>query len=250
MGSDPAAFAREGTAGPAAKAFSAACGGGYLLRGSRGDRLANVAQRLPALAAGVLLFRKVAEARGVGTTQWETSRSSSSQERKKKAPSAAILDSASVRMAGQRGDRGFDAGKKVDGRKRHLLVDTLGLILSVVVHSASIQDRDGAKLVLEKARWFGWLSKIWADGGYAGALVQWVRKARLGRGARLEIVSKAPGAFQVLPKRWIVERTHAWLSRYRRLARDYEEFTTHSEAFTYVAASAMMTRRLAKIGKR
>jgi putative transposase len=113
-------------------------------------------------------------------------------------------------MAGQPGERGYDAGKKVDGRKRHLLVDTLGLILREVVHRADIQDRDGAKLLLERARWFGWLQIIWADGGYAGKLHDWVASARLGRRARLEIVKKsdAPG-FTVLPRRRVVERTHA-----------------------------------------
>lgn len=133
------------------------------------------------------------------------------------------------------------------GRKRHLLVDTLGLILGVVVHSAGIQDRDGAKPLLEKAFWFGWLRVIWADGGYAGALQSWFQQLRVGRAARIEIVSKFAGkGFQLLPKRWVVERTFAWLSRYRRLARDYEVKTEHSEAFIYIAASRMMTRRLAK----
>jgi putative transposase len=149
-------------------------------------------------------------------------------------------------MANQPGERGFDAGKKVLGRKRHLLVDTLGLILAVVVHSAGIQDRDGAKPLLEKALWFGWLRKIWADGGYAGTLVQWFRELNVGRAAEIEIVRKPSKGFQLLPKRWVVERTFAWLSRYRRLARDYEVKTEHSEAFTYVAACRFMARRLVK----
>ena len=109
------------------------------------------------------------------------------------------------------------------GRKRHLLVDTLGLILGVVVHSAGIQDRDGAKPLLEKALWSGWLRVIWADGAYAGTLQNWFKQLRVGRSARIEIVSKlAEKGFQLLPKRWVIERTFAWLSRYRRLARDYE----------------------------
>lgn len=133
------------------------------------------------------------------------------------------------------------------GRKRHLLVDTLGLILGVVVHSAGIQDRDGAKPLLEKALWFGWLRVIWADGGYAGALQSWFKQLRVGKAARIEIVSKLAGkGFQLLPKRWVIERTFAWLSRYRRLARDYEVKTEHSEAFIYIAATRMMARRLAK----
>jgi putative transposase len=149
-------------------------------------------------------------------------------------------------MAGQPGERGFDAGKKVLGRKRHLLVDTLGLILGLVVHSAGLQDRDGAKPLLEKALWFGWLRIIWADGGYAGRLQEWFRDLRVGRGARLEIVRKLTPGFKLLPHRWVVERTFAWLSRYRRLARDYEVKTAHSEAFIYIAASRLMLRRLAK----
>lgn len=166
--------------------------------------------------------------------------------RLKKAPTAAILDSQSVRMAGQRGECGYDAGKKIMGRKRHLVVDAPGLILAVVVHPADIQDRDGARLLVEKLRWFGWLQVVWADGGYAGKLVAWFNELALGRAARLEIVNRKSRKFEILPKRWIVERTFAWLSRYRRLARDYEVKTDHSEAFTMVAACAIMTRRLAK----
>lgn len=132
------------------------------------------------------------------------------------------------------------------GRKRHLLVDTLGLILAVVVHSAGIQDRDGAKPVLEKALWFGWLRKIWADGGYSGKLQQWFEQLHVGRRARIEIVRKLAGGFQILPRRWVVERTFAWLGRYRRLSKDYEVKTEHSEAFIYIAASRLMLRRLAK----
>lgn len=164
----------------------------------------------------------------------------------KKAPTAAAIDSQSVKMAGQPGERGFDAGKKVLGRKRHLLVDTLGLILAVVVHSAGLQDRDGAKPLLQKALWFGWLRVIWADGGYAGQLAHWFRELRAGRAARLEIVRKLTPGFKLLPHRWVVERTFAWLSRYRRLSRDYEVKIAHSEVFIYIAASRLMLRRLAK----
>ena len=122
----------------------------------------------------------------------------------------------------------------------------MGLILAVHVHSAGIQDRDGAKPLLLLARWFGWLRVIWADGGYAGQLVAWVRALKLGRCARLEIIRKIGAGFQLLPKRWVVERTFAWLSRYRRLARDYEVKTAHSAAFVYVAACRIMSRRLAR----
>lgn len=148
-------------------------------------------------------------------------------------------------MAHQPGERGYDAGKKIVGRKRHILVDTLGLMLVAVVHPANIQDRDGAKLVLDKARWFGWLRVVFADGGYAGKLVHWVSSTFLGQGTRLEIVPRLGEGFRVLAKRWIVERTFAWLGQYRRLSKDYEVKTAHSEAFLYAASARLMLRRLA-----
>ena len=133
------------------------------------------------------------------------------------------------------------------GRKRHLLVDTLGLILLVCVHAADLQDRDGARLLLEPLRTrFGWLRCIWADGGYAGGLVAWVQQLWPRRGTRLEIVrhEKKIPYFAVLPKRWIVERTFGWLGRYRRLSKDYERTTSSSEAHIYIAMIRLLTRRL------
>lgn len=145
--------------------------------------------------------------------------------------------------------RGYDAGKKIMGRKRHILVDTLGLILAVVVHPASIQDRDGARLVLEKlAHAFGWLRLIRVDGGYAGnPLAQWIKALLPRRGLRLEVVKRTKlHAFKILPKRWIVERTFGWLSNYRRFAKDYEYHPANSEALILIAASKLMLARLAK----
>ena len=124
-------------------------------------------------------------------------------------------------------------------------MDTLGLIWVVVVHCAGIQDRDGAKLVFEKLRGLSpRLSLIWADGGYAGQLVAWVAAFA---GWVLEIVKRSDGAqgFEVLPHRWIVERTFGWLSKYRRLARDYEETIASSEAWIRIAMIHLMVRRLA-----
>lgn len=120
------------------------------------------------------------------------------------------------------------------------------MILAVVVHPANIQDRDGAKLLLSKALKYGWLRCIFADGGYAGMLIKWVKQLFGKQGTRLEIVSKIGGGFHVLPKRWIVERTFAWLNHYRRLSKDYEVNTSHSEGFIYIALSRLMIRRLAK----
>lgn len=130
------------------------------------------------------------------------------------------------------------------GRKRHLIVDTMGLLLAVVVHAANVQDRDGAKLVLQKLTGrFPRLKLIWADGGYAGELIEWARQ--LG-GWLLEIVKRpAQHQFVVLPRRWVVERTLAWLGRYRRLSKDYEARPETSEAFIYIAMSRLMLRRLA-----
>jgi putative transposase len=123
-------------------------------------------------------------------------------------------------------------------------VDTLGLILCVVVHAADIQDRDGAKLVLGKlAGMFGRLKLIWADGGYAGQLIDWAK--RTGRWT-LQIVKRSDHAagFEVLPKRWIVERTFAWLGRYRRHSKDYEQLTDSSEAMIAVSMINLMLHRL------
>lgn len=122
-------------------------------------------------------------------------------------------------------------------------------MLAVVVHAANIQDRDGAKLVLERLRHkFSRLRCIWADGGYAGQLVEWVRGLRVWRKLRLEIVSRPEGVkgFLLLPKRWVVERTFAWLSRYRRLSKDYELHTQTSETMIHVAMINLMVRRLAR----
>ncbi len=130
------------------------------------------------------------------------------------------------------------------GRKRHLVVDTLGLVLAVVVHAANVQDRDGAKLVLQKlVGRFPRLTLIWADGGYTGQLIEWTKQLA---NWTLEIVKRSDDlhTFQVLPKRWIVERTLGWLGRYRRLSKDYEELTASSEAMVHIAMIRLMLRRL------
>jgi putative transposase len=163
-------------------------------------------------------------------------------------PSAAIVDSQSVKTTDRGGVHGFDAGKKTNGRKRHVLVDTLGLVWLVVVTAASTQDRDGARTLLAVlATHMRRLRLIWADGGYAGALVGWVESLRKWGKVRLELVARNPQGkgFQRLPHRWIVERTFGWLNRWRRLSKDYEHLTNTSESTIRVVMIYLMVRRLA-----
>ncbi|MGI8762293.1 MAG: IS5 family transposase [Jatrophihabitantaceae bacterium] len=162
--------------------------------------------------------------------------------------SAGIVDAQSVKGADTvgAGSRGFDAGKKVNGRKRHIVVDTMGLLLAVIITTASVQDRDGARTVLDRLRFtMPSVAHIWADGGYAGKLIDWARdRLRVA----IEIVRKPLGikTFQVLPRRWVVERTFAWIVRCRRLAHDYERLPEHSDAMIKWAMIGLMTRRISR----
>ena len=169
-------------------------------------------------------------------------------EGRKVAPTAAIIDSQSVKVADQAGERGYDAAKKVSGRKRHVAVDCLGLILAIMITPASVQDRDAAKSLIELlVTMYGRLQILWADGGYLGTLVQWVKQLRPFGKLRLEIVRRSDHAkgFQVLPKRWLVERTFGWLFISRRLCRDYEVRLDHSEAMIRLCMIRLMLKRLA-----
>jgi len=161
-------------------------------------------------------------------------------------PSAGVIDSQSVKTTEAGGERGYDAGKKVNGRKRHIVVDTVGNLLEVVVHVAGIQDYDGAKLILDKVtQTVSTLKKLWADGMYKkGGLIEWVRDNLQ---IVLEIVEREPDqvGFKVLPRRWVVERTFAWLGRYRRLSKDYEKCIHSSEGMVYIAPIHTMLKRLA-----
>ena len=164
-------------------------------------------------------------------------------------PTAAILDSQTVRSADHAGERGYDGAKKIKGRKRHLLVDTLGLLLWVCVTPADVTERDGARTLLGPAlHWFRWLRCVWADQGYAGEeFAPWVAAHRRTGTLRLEVVPRLQSqrGFVVLAKRWIVERTFGWFMKHRRLVRDYETKTEHAEAVIYLAMIGIMLRRLA-----
>ena len=163
-------------------------------------------------------------------------------------PTAAVIDSQSVRAAATvpKASRGWDNAKKVNGRKRHIAADTLGLLLEVLATPASVQDRDAARPLLfnlHRARCR--VRRAWADAVYAGKLQPWAADYLK---ITVEIVKRPPDqhTFEVLPRRWVVERTLAWITSYRRCARDYERLPANHEATVYWAMITLMTRRLTR----
>jgi putative transposase len=163
-------------------------------------------------------------------------------------PSAGSIDSQSIRTATQGTAGGFDGNKKIKGRKRHVLVDTLGLILAVVVTSASANDRVGLMILVENywATGLKRLRRLWVDGGYrAEWLRQWVWSIKPTHKIALTVVDRRGPGFQVLPRRWTVERTFAWLLNSRRHSRDYEVRTENSEALIQVSMIHLLLKRLA-----
>jgi transposase len=162
-------------------------------------------------------------------------------------PSAGVIDSQSVKTTEAGGPRGYDAGKKVKGRKRHLLTDTTGLLVAAIVHPGDIQDRDGAPALLATVRRaFPWLRHVFADAAYAGGKLEQAL-ARLGNWT-LEIVRRSDAAtgFELLPRRWVVERTIAWLNRNRRLAKDFEASLESAHAWLMIASVKLLSRRIAR----
>lgn len=162
-------------------------------------------------------------------------------------PTAAILDSQSVKSDPHGGVVGYDAAKRIKGRKRHLLVDTLGLLLGIEITAAEVPERDGAQILLARVLpWLSWLRLMWVDSGYSGpAFAQWVRMQR--PKLEVEVVKRSDDikGFKVLPRRWVVERTFGWLMRHRRLVRDYETTESSAAAWTYIAMIRIQLRRLA-----
>ena len=168
------------------------------------------------------------------------------KEGREASPTAGVIDSQSVKTTESGGPRGYDAGKKIKGRKRHILTDTCGHLIAIAVHAADLQDRDAATPLLASIRRsHPWLRHVFADGGYAGPQLR-KALAKIGRWT-LQIVKRSDKAkgFELLPRRWVVERTFAWLGRDRRLAKDFEATIESALAWALIASIRLLTRKIA-----
>ena len=157
------------------------------------------------------------------------------------------MDRKSVKIADQAEERGYDAGKNITGRQRHILVDTLGMILGIMITPSDVQNCDGARSLLSSVvHMFGCLQIIWADAGYLGELIAWVKQLRRFGKLHLEVVKRPEQrkGFHVVRKRWIVERTLGWFMKCRRLVQDYEQKVENSECMIQICMIGLMLRRL------
>ena len=210
--------------------------------------MAHAAQSFWMLANRVWVFQQVEQTRHLPKDPTGTLQKERRSQGRKPTASAGSIDSQSIKTATQGKIKGYDAGKKVNGRKRHLLVDTLGLPICVFVSAADLADRDGLMELLKRyfAAGLRRLRKLWVDGGYRGdTLKMWVSSLKQTHKIDLEVVQRESKGFEVMKWRWVVERTFAWLLNFRRLSKDYEVLTQNSEALIYIAMIHLLIKRLA-----